>query len=366
MWDWPTQKETVDITGYFRGGKEPVTYKLVPYNADPTHQENEDSVFDNESFFTAEIDEATGVLTIAARSATAPVTPADLYTTGEKLRVKAIDADKIESEVEELFVKANRAPVVPGEDNPPVVTLTVGSQDATDSMRDGLDAMGKKTTIQPNPLCVTFRSCVFTIAMDDTATPSTAMFTSNLEGAAASGQAVTIVTDDDVAGMMFSVVSNDEQVQVSASGATITIIGLKSTVKDGANVPATVTIKATDTDGLYVERDLSVTVDTPPEIESRFESSYSFTRSETAALVISNVRSHFKDAEDTTLEIRVKTSDARKVALPDDYTDGVMPASDENLELVVDNIGTSTITVTAVDDRGQMVEQTFTVTGKAS
>jgi hypothetical protein len=351
-----TGKAEVDIMEYFRGGKEPLAYELTP-------DENAlaGTVFATASVFTAELDKDTGVLTISARSATATLAETS-YTTGEKVTLKATDADKA-FVAAELTIKANREPGIPT-DNDAIIELTVGTQNATDTMRDGLDDEGEMTTIQPNPVCATFGSCVFTIKLNDTDDNGNATFTPNVEGIApADNDRQVVVTDDDTTGMTFSVVSHDEQVQVSASGVTITVVGLKTTydADTSADVPASVTIKATDANGLFTERDLAITVNTPPEVKSSFESSYSFPRDTDAAVVVVGVAGHFKDAENDTLEIRVKTSDDQKVAIPDTYTDGVIPNGTADLSLTPVNIGSATITITAVDARGQMVEQSFTV-----
>ena len=160
------QKEDVDITSYFRGGKDPVTYELVPPNADPTHSDNEDTVFDNESVFKAEVNKDTGALTISARSATAAIVAAS-YTTGERVIFRAVDGDKIKSDSVDLMVKANREPTIVDANEPDaVIELTVGMQNATDATRDGLDDKGKKLDTQPNPVCATFGSCVYSIKLN--------------------------------------------------------------------------------------------------------------------------------------------------------------------------------------------------------
>jgi hypothetical protein len=353
-----TGKAEVDIMEYFRGGKEPLAYELTP-------DENAlaGTVFATASVFTAELDKDTGVLTISARSATATLAETS-YTTGEKVTLKATDADKA-FVAAELTIKANREPGIPT-DNDAIIELTVGTQNATDTMRDGLDDEGEMTTIQPNPVCATFGSCVFTIKLNDTDDNGNATFTPNVEGIApADNDRQVVVTDDDTTGMTFSVESNDEQVQVSASGATITIVGLKTTydadASPPAHVPASVTIRAKDENGLWVDRDLAVTVNTPPEVKSAFEAAYSFPRATAAATVIVGVSDHFKDAEGDTLVIRVKSSDAEKVAFPDSYDDGMIPGGTTDLQVIPRNIGSATITVTAVDARGQMMEQSFTV-----
>jgi hypothetical protein len=357
-----TGKVTVDITPHFRGGKEPIAYTLAPPAT------TDDTVFADDSVFKAELDKDTGMLTISARSATAAVLETS-YTGGEMVTFKATDADKVAADNVMLTVKANREPAIPTSGDDIAIEFMVGAQNAMDAMRDGLDSKGKKTTIQPNPVCATFGSCVFTIKLNDSDENGNATFTANVEGTApAAGDRQVVITDDDTTGMTFAVVSHDEQVQASASGTTITIVGLKTTYKDGADAPAAVTIEATDAKGLSTERDILVSVDTPPEIKSQFESTYTLTRNaandDAAKLVISNVRSSFKDAEDSALQIKVATSDDQRVAIDaDNVTEGFYTPA--NLNLIPLNVGSATITVTAVDDRGQMAEQKFTVTVKA-
>ena len=357
------QKEDVDITSYFRGGKDPVTYELVPPNADPAHEDNNDTVFDNESVFKAEVNKDTGALTISARSATAAI-DAGSYTTGETVTFRAVDGDKIKSDSVNLMVKANREPtIVAANQDDAVIELTVGMQNATDATRDGLDDKGKKLDTQPNPVCATFGSCVYSIKLNGaTDTPSNAaIFLENPEGGD-NTDAQVVASDDDTAGMTLSVVSHDEEVQVSADGTTLTVVGLKSTFSDDSdntNDFASVTIKVIDADGLFVERDLAVIVDTPPEVKSTFESSYSFPRGNSAVNVVVGLAAHFKDVDDATLTYVVKSSDDAKVAFPTSYTDGGVDGAD--LQVIPRNIGSSTITVTATDGRGQTAEQSFTV-----
>ncbi|MCY4372496.1 MAG: hypothetical protein OXC31_01910 [Spirochaetaceae bacterium] len=352
---------TVDITGYFRGGRGPAEYELTPPAV------ADDTVFASDSLFKAELDKETGMLTIKAGSATETL-EAVAYTTGETVTFKATDADKISTANVELTVKANREPTYEAG----AVIVTVGAQAATDGGRDGLDSMGKKTTIQPNPVCAMFATCVYTFALNTTPDPDTATFQANLEAAAGDGNPVTFVTDDDIKGLMFSIVSHDENVQASASDNTITITGVKTTFDDDEaddHAEAAVTVKATDANGLSVERDLMVRVDTPPEIKSQFNSSYELPQGTDAVPVINDPRGHFKDAETpaiTALTIKVATSDAQKVGLPTTYTDGVIPSGTETLSLIPRNQGSATITVTAEDARGQTAVQTFTVTVKAA
>jgi hypothetical protein len=364
-----SDKVTVDITPHFRGGKEPIAYTLV----DPGTDQQTGTVFLSTSVFAAELDKDTGMLTITARSAVATAVDPASYTTGETVTFKATDADDVSPAMNvTLTVKANKEPEFAADE---VFMVGVGAQNATDPMRDGLDSKGKKTAIQPNPVCTTFGSCVYSIKLNDSGSGGNATYTPNLEGVAADDNRQVFIIDDDTAGMTLSVVAHDDHVQASASGAKVTITGLKTTwtaTGGGPTTPgharAAVTIMAMDANGLSTERDIMVAVDTPPEIKSVFESTYTLTRNaandSAAKLVISNVRGSFKDAEDSALQIKVATSDDQRVGITAANVDEGFYTPDD-LNLIPLNVGSATITVTAVDDRGQMAEQKFTVTVKA-
>ena len=177
--------------------------------------------------------------------------------------------------------------------------------------------------------------------------------------------------------MTFSVVEYESAfVSASASDAKITISGIKSTwVADNTpDAPNNVTpghsstpvrIKATDANGLWVERDILVQVDEPPTLSKTFtlQSAFVVTLPRADALVTGLDR-FFDDKEDdpddqAALTFKVASSNRAVAEIPDN---GIITGAD--LTLTGYSQGTSTITLTATDSRGQSVSTSFTVTVK--
>ena len=220
---------TVDVTGYFVGGKEPITYEIVVLVADDDGYMG--SIHETTASFKATIDKDTGILTAAAKNARVDVSDGQRGG-GETVQVKATDANKAPAEVT-FTIKANSNPVAGA-----ALTVTVGLQNAKDALRDGLNnttGAALPAASQPNPVCATFVSCVFTIVLEARAANAgdtdvvNATYTPLVEGGTA-GDGVNVITDADVKEMTFSVVEYDSAfVTASASDTKITVGGIKST-----------------------------------------------------------------------------------------------------------------------------------------
>ena len=363
---------TADVTGYFRGGKKPITYEIVELKL--TEDGFEESIHATDAIFKATLDKDTGILTVAAKDRGADVVAAK-RATGETVMIKAIDVDKIAADPVMLTIKANSAPM-PGA----AFVVKVGVQNAKDALRDGLNnttGAALLAAAQPNPVCATFAACVFTIALParEEATVN-ATYISMEEGGTA-GQPVTIISDDDVKGTTFSVEEYDTAfVMASASDAKITISGVKSTwvadtdtsneqPDEPGHKPTTVRIKATDANGLMVETNMMVSVDEPPTLSKTFtlQGAYTVTPPKTDEL-IGGLDRFFDDKEDdpdiaAALTFKVASSNRAVAEIP---ANGIITGAD--LTLMGYSQGTSTITLTATDSRGQSVSTNFTVTVK--
>jgi hypothetical protein len=354
----------VDVTGYFRGGKQPVTYSIVvPTETDAlaasVHAETG-------AIFKAVVDPATGQLTITAKTPRVVIAPVAKYEMGETVTIKATDADKIAAETVMLTIKANRAPTAAT-----VITdenaLTVGTQNAKDALRDGRhNTTAAVLATQPNPVCATFASCVFTIKLQD-GTASSATLTRYTEAATADDitglTATNVIMDDDTAGMTFSIVDYDAtKVLASASGNKIMIGGVKSTwvgAPTNDHEPTTVTIMATDANDLTVEHEIPVTVDSAPTLSTKFlfESRYELTAGPMRQIIV-DVGEHFVDPDNgTTALVYSVTSSNHAVALP--------PATTTEALTMRLGQGTATVTITATDQRGQTAKAEFVVNVKA-
>ena len=356
---------TVDTTVYFSGGQEPILYEIVEAVTDGTSGD----------FFTATIDKDSGVLTVKAKSGGTLDANND-YAMGETVKVKATDANKVTPVADGaddpviLTIRANKAPtVVPNQ----MLPVTIGTQAAADATRDGVDdADGEALTGAdiPNPICAMFASCVFTI---NTGTGAmivpTAMFTLlDVEDGTAASE-VTVFTDNDVRGSTLSVVEYDAKyVTASATGTTFTIGGVKSTFiadTDGtvgpeAHTATVVRLRATDANELWVEFNVNVSVDGAPTLSTthQFNAAYSIKTNQAMTSIIPNVARFFTDVESTVsaaFPTYKVTSSNRAVAEV-----GMEPVdSDGDLVLGSYAEGTTTITITATDARGQSVSDSF-------
>lgn len=372
--------DALDVTGLFRGGRAPVTYAIdTSYKANPT--DTEPIKLGDDTIFKAEIDKDTGVLTVTAKDPTAalpdvaPGTSAygtaatHVYAAGERLTVKATDADEIEVTGLVVTIKVNRPPTVTDQS----ATFMVGTQDATDPTRDGVDDDGKDTDPLPNPLCRTFYRCAFTLtAGKGTDHVTGIVYLQHLEGVTIAdgdlnSEETMLFQDDDLKGMTYSIVSFDEDFvnAVILDDGSIGIEGRKSTwvVPDSgtpAHVPTVVRVKATDANGLWVERDIPVTVDSAPKLNKdfRFPDSYEFDAGDSTGIIAANLGDYFDDTEtaDSALTYSVKSSNHAVLEPPADGT------VDTVLAAIAVGQGTATITVRATDIHGQYVEDSFTIT----
>ena len=313
---------TVDTTVYFSGGQEPILYGIV-----------DATVMDGTTgpFFTATIDPDSGVLTVKAKSGQTAAQSAQ-YGAGEMVTVKATDANKVTPVVGDnpvtLTIRANKAPTV---DTNLAFAVTVGTQAAADAMRDGLDADGKALTGTdiPNPICAMFASCVFTITTTNAADTAVANASFDSEGEAdvsLTGDVAMVFSDDDVRGSTLSVVEYDAKyVTASATGATFTIGGVKSTFiadtnNDGTvdeHTPTPVRLRAMDANGLWVEFDVDVSVDGAPTLATThsLNAAYSIKTDQGTGSVVPNVSRFFTDVETGVAMLTWKvTSSNRAVA----------------------------------------------------
>ena len=354
----------VDVTGYFRGGKPPVTYAVVPTTGQPS--DRADTVDADDAIFKVVLDKDTGQLTVTAKTPRVVIDPAAKYMTGEKVTIKATDADKIAAAgTVMLTIKANRAPMAAS-----VIAdaeaLVVGTQNAKDALRDGRhNTTAAVLATQPNPVCATFASCVFTIKLQDGAAESNATLTRYDEAddatAIAAMTATPVIIDDDTAGMTFSIVEYDaKKVLASASGNKIMIGGVKSTwgMVNGSpgHVTTAVVIMATDSKGLPEEHEIPVAVDGAPTLSKThtFLNRYTFDPGQNDSVFGRNVGDYFDDMEsDAALTYTITSSNHAVADPPDD------PLTQDGMLMMLLAQGTATVTITATDPLGQTVKAEF-------
>ena len=324
----------VDPGMYFVGGAPPLEFSVTRdmTTADPPVLP--DSVSDT---FTLEVED--GMLVFGVKAATTMPTagsstdPND-YTHGSQFTVTATDANGA-SATKMVHIKSNRAPTRP--ETVPTFAVTVGTQDAEDETR--MDAAGTAAA----PKCATFNVCVLKPLVADDRTDTTAHF-----------------LDEDSSKLIFSIAS----VSDGKASAMVTNDGIQITGTSGSESGSvTVTIRATDAGGLYVDTALTVTVDSEPEIETAIASSFTLSVSSSAATIVTGLNSFFKDAE--------ADLDANGDGTPDNAADALVftavsskpgiattpEGSVTDLAVVPVNVGDTKITVTATDSLGQTVTQ---------
>jgi hypothetical protein len=352
---------TVDTTVYFSGGQEPITYEIMP--AATNAADGTDG-----PFFTATIDKDSGVLTVKAKSAQTAA-DSDQYGAGEMVTVKATDANKVTPVgTVMLTIRANKAPTSASN---LAFAVTVGTQAVADATRDGLDADGKAlaAAAKPNPICAMFASCVFTIdtGTGDTAVADATFTPLDVEGGNA-GSGVTVFSDDDVRGSTLSVVEYDAKyVTASVMGATFTLAGVKSTFTsdtDNDNEPdaheaTPVRLRATDANGLSVEFAVDVSVDSAPTLSTTHElnPAYSVKTDQADNAIIPGVNRFFTDVETADADLTWKVTSSNRAAAEVGATPVAASTYDLTLESYAE--GTTTITITATDGRGQSVSDSF-------
>ena len=325
--------DPVDVSKYFRGGKSPVTYELVKTS-------------DAADMFTAAL--ADGILTVTLTDATLDGNydpAADNDETGSYVTVKATDADKHgtdngdetddPNERKDIHILRNKAPTVPA--NADALTDIVG----THIGKDGMDAT-----------CKVFNICEFTI-------PNNA-FADDL---------YDMQTGMPADHFTFTATTSSGRVSASVIGRKVTLTGIAPTYNDKTppeDEPAIVTITAMDPGKLSVMRDLMVTVDGPPRIAERMASSYEVqlgtNNVQSDRTIIGNVGDYFDDPEDTdnsnaTTAYQLKSSNPAFASVADGTVTSVA--------VTAKSVGTTTITVTATDGRGQTSTQSFTLHVKA-
>ena len=326
----------VDPGMYFVGGAPPLEFSVTRdmTTADPPVLP--DSVSDT---FTLEVED--GMLVFGVKAATTmPTAGSDTdpndYTHGSQFTVTATDANGA-SATKMVHIKSNRAPTRP--ETLPTFAVTVGTQDAEDATR--MAAAGTAAA----PKCATFNVCVLKPLVADDRTDTNAHF-----------------LDEDSSKLIFSIAS----VSDAKATAMVTNDGIQVTGTSGSESGSvTVTIRATDAGGLYVDTALTVTVDSEPEIETAIASSFTLAVTATSPTIVTGLNSFFKDAEadldadgdgtpDNTGDALVFTAVSSKPGI------ATTPNPDGGVtDLVVNpvNVGDTKITVTATDSLGQTVTQ---------
>ena len=321
-----------DVKPYFRGGKAPITYALMEKS------EATDT-------FKVAIDPMTGMVTVTLTTATdtgaggtTDYEPAVDDMTGSRVTVKATDDDKFSTGINVLTIHVlrNRAPVIPDDASDTPLMTTVGSQTGTDAA-------------ETNTECTVFNACEYTIppgAFDDD---------------------IYDTTDGTPAGFFTYTVTNTAKASATVKGNKVTITGISPTWnKDkktaAGDDPAIVTITATDLGGISVMRDLMVTVDGPPAVAQEFGASYTEKLGARNAMrddvtIIRGLSEFFKDVEDGVADHTttfILTSSKPAIASVD-------TGDQTNVEATLKNIGSTMITVTATDVRGQTTKRSFTL-----
>jgi hypothetical protein len=315
--------DPIDVSEHFRGGYVDITYSAAM-----------DTSTTSTSTFTGSIEAGTSILKIALRTATTTdpmnarmIDDPTSGTANSIITVTATDAEGNKATTD-VHVLANRAPVAV---NPTTVWATnVGTEVRAGKM---------------------VQECVDTVnqAVPDTHTAHQCKLTSDTDD----------FTDDGP--VTLSVVTTNPKVSVTTAKNVLTITGLTSTwnpdkTGDPGHDAAEVMIRATDDNGLYVERALAITVDAAPTVKRQIQNR-TLKDEGMAVDVARSIATFFADAE-TTLgpsDIGHKSSDE---------TTATVSLESGNLQVTPLNPGTTMITVTATETSGyeQSVSQTFMVT----
>ena len=318
-----TLPDPIDMAMHFRGGYEDITYTAA-MDADNT----------STSTFTGSIEAGTSILTIALRTATTTdptnarmIADPPSGTQNSIITVTATDAEGNKATTD-VHVLANRAPIVV--DPTDVWSTNVGTEVRADKM-----VQVCQTTIdQAVPDTHTAHQCKLTSGDDD-------------------------FTDDGP--IALSVVMTNPKVSVTTAKNVLTITGLTSTwnpdkTNGAGHDAAEVMIRATDDNGLYVERALAITVDAAPTVKRQIQNR-TLEDKGMAVDVARSIATFFADAE-TNLEA---TDIGHKSS---DETTATVSLDNGDLQVTPLNPGTTMITVTATETSGyeQSVSQTFMVT----
>jgi hypothetical protein len=311
--------DPIDMSMHFRGGYEPVTYAAKMVDA-------------SESTFTGDIDPDTGILTIKLRDEddTDTMDQYMLSTTATEANAITVTAkdDEGNEAMKMVHVLTNKAPVVAGQPND-VWSTSVGTEMRADK-----------------EVVVCQDEANAAIAATDTAHQCTVE---------AGGSEFT-----DDGDFVLSVVETSSMVSVNADGKKLTITGLASTwdadADPAADDPAEVMIRATDKNGLYVDRALEITVDAAPTVKRQIQNR-TLKDEGMAVDVARSIATFFADAETDlgATDIGHESSDE---------TTATVSLESGNLQVTPLNPGTTMITVTATETSGyeQSVSQTFMVT----
>ena len=376
---------TIDLSKYFRGGKGSLMYKITEKPHDESH-------------FKVELEEGSDTVTVSLRNADAdnpmpvvendyalPELAPDANSFADNIvttyfTVEAKDEDEF-TDVTTLAVLANRKPVVANANwllrSAAAITNTieqrVGTQNAADASRDGGDDDERDATAQDLFSCETFNVCVLapTVGAWDAAAELNTDFGDDLYDAKRE--------------LTYSVVEGRAAVtEVNVSGGdSITITGLKSTWvadvdpdggadDDPGHDPVSVRIRATDVGGLFVTRDLMITVDGEPTVKEGLPTSKTVevdddgdaATDDGVRVIVGGVRDFFEQPETDALTITAKSSSAPIASIEGTAVvggDGYVTV-DGDLEVKAINTGSVTVTLKATDALGQSVSRMIAVT----
>ena len=321
------------MSAYFRGGYAPVAYAASMLEGDGENSQN--------GAFKGSIEKGTSMLKIAFRdtatiAGTTPV-PASARSVDTSqasnsiVTVTATDAEgNIATKV--VHILSNRAPLTP---NPGTVwTTNVGTE-----VREKKKVVTCPTNFQ------------------------TAVAAANTPHQCTVEASADQFTDD--GDYVLSVVGSNSKVAITADKKKLTITGLMSTwdkdKQGGAgHVPAEVTIRATDENGLSAERKLQINVDSAPTVETQIPNR-TFKEGKADGVAARNIVGFFKD-DSSTLAVSDVTVTSSKV-----HVATVSIAGTDNDDVIINalNPGSTEITVTMTEPDqtlGQAVSQKFTVT----
>ena len=191
-----------------------------------------------------------------------------------------------------------------------------------------------------------FNVCVIIPAVADASTENDVQFRDENSGMLTFS--VVAVSNSKASAMAIDGDDDDDEV-----GDAIQVMGMEA----GA---VSVTVRATDNGGLYVDTELTVTVDGAPEVETPIASSYEIEKGTQPETIVTDLDKFFKDAE---ADAEDNGDDEMTFTSESDTEGYVTTTADAHLMVVGVNYGgTATITVTATDSLGQTVTQTTKVT----
>ena len=354
-----------DLTTHFLGGYGTLEYSIIERaTMGPWSTSTFNPTVTKEGVLTLEHRMAAGV-PVRPKPGEFDYDPTHTNYSGESatgFMVEAVDkvsGKKVGSAMKRVVVIANRKPVAVAASDK-ALTFTVGAQDAEDAHRTG-NAVADHDAVISAVKCTQFNVCEFNLEAVDLRTTSDAHF-----------------ADDASSELTYSVVANSSKASATISGKKVTVTGLAPTWdKDKArHVPGIIKIRATDDGDLFVERGLSVTVDSAPMIEAKVQPEYSREMSEMPTTIISDIGVFFKDYEvdaavddNVNLVYGVAVTDGKELVTLSNVTMGILDTGQTSITVTARNEGTATIKVTAYDTWGdnpstgkaQSVSQTFKI-----